>query len=161
LITIWPLACNLRNSTNHTYSHIADSTLKDVMTITKRSIVHNGKLLAVMGVHRSIVYLVICSSKRIVTVWPFFRQAGDEAGIFARMDRAKIITASTESVASGLRLARCPRVKLWPASPALFAYAATLASSAPSKGRATRCTVLGFTSNLVAILRRLMPPEPP
>jgi hypothetical protein len=82
----------------------------------------------------------------------FFRQAGDEAGIFARMDRAKTITASTESVASGLRLARCPRVKLWPASPALFAYAAALASSAPSKGRATR------TSNLAAVLRTLMPP---
>src|SRR5262249_14990932 len=42
----------------------------------------------------------------------------------------------------------------------LFAYAApaTLALSAPSKGRATRCTVLGFTSNLAAVLRTLMPP---
>src|SRR5262249_46096779 len=42
----------------------------------------------------------------------------------------------------------------------LFAYAAaaTLASSASSKGRAKRCTVLGFTSNLAAVLRTLMPP---
>src|SRR5262249_36377367 len=42
----------------------------------------------------------------------------------------------------------------------LFPYAgpATLALSAPSKGRATRCTVLGFTSNLAAVLRTLMPP---
>src|SRR5262249_56860714 len=41
----------------------------------------------------------------------------------------------------------------------LFAYAdaATLASSAPPKGRAMRCTVLGFTSNLAAVLRTLMP----
>src|SRR5215475_7330660 len=42
----------------------------------------------------------------------------------------------------------------------LFAWAgpATLACSAPSKGRAIRCTVLGFTSNLAAVLRTLMPP---
>ena len=40
----------------------------------------------------------------------------------------------------------------------LFAYAATLAPSAPSKGRLMRCTVLGFTSNLAAILRTLMLP---
>src|SRR4029453_8063996 len=33
---------------------------------------------------------------------------------------------------------------------------ATLA--APSKGWATRCTVLGFTANLAAVLRTLMPP---
>src|SRR5262249_40809360 len=33
-----------------------------------------------------------------------------------------------------------------------------LAFSAPSKGWATRCTVLGFTSNLAAVLRTLMPP---
>jgi len=40
----------------------------------------------------------------------------------------------------------------------LFAYAATLAPSAPPKGRVMRCTVLGFTSNLAAVLRTLMPP---
>src|SRR5260221_2182473 len=45
------------------------------------------------------------------------------------------------------------------ASPrALFAYAAALAPSASPKGRAIRCTVLGFTSNLAAVLRTLMPP---
>jgi hypothetical protein len=31
-------------------------------------------------------------------------------------------------------------------------------ASAPPKGRAMRCTVLGFTSNLAAVLRTLMPP---
>src|SRR5215813_635110 len=42
----------------------------------------------------------------------------------------------------------------------LFAKAApaTLALSAPSKGWATRCTVLGFTANLATVLRTLMPP---
>jgi hypothetical protein len=39
----------------------------------------------------------------------------------------------------------------------LFA-AAALAPSARPKGRAMRCTVLGFTSNLAAALRTLMPP---
>jgi hypothetical protein len=33
-----------------------------------------------------------------------------------------------------------------------------LAFSAPSKERAMRCTVLGFTSNLAAVFRMLMPP---
>ena len=36
--------------------------------------------------------------------------------------------------------------------------AATLAFSPPSKGRAMRCTVLGFTSNFAAVLCTLMPP---
>src|SRR5262249_61892641 len=31
-------------------------------------------------------------------------------------------------------------------------------ASAPPKARAMRCTVLGFTSNLAAVLRTLMPP---
>jgi hypothetical protein len=38
-----------------------------------------------------------------------------------------------------------------------YAPAATLACSASSKGRAMRCTVLGFTSNLAAVLRTLKP----
>jgi hypothetical protein len=40
----------------------------------------------------------------------------------------------------------------------LFAWpgTATFASSASSKGRAMRCTVLGFTLNLAAVLRTLM-----
>jgi hypothetical protein len=42
----------------------------------------------------------------------------------------------------------------------LFAYApaATLACAVSSKGWAMRCTVLGFTSNLAAVLRALIPP---
>src|SRR5262245_28643829 len=47
----------------------------------------------------------------------------------------------------------------WTLADHLFAYPATLACSAPpSKGWAMRCTVLGFTSNLAAVLRTLMPP---
>src|SRR5215470_17190950 len=38
----------------------------------------------------------------------------------------------------------------------LFAYAAP--ATLATKGRAMRCTVLGFTSNLAAVLRTLMPP---
>jgi hypothetical protein len=41
-----------------------------------------------------------------------------------------------------------------PQSPSPICLTATLASSVPAKGRATRCAVLGLTSNL----RTLMPP---
>src|SRR5258707_15537826 len=62
------------------------------------------------------------------------------------------------NLAPARRCLRHSRLFARAARSVLFAYAATLALSALPKGRAMRCTVLGFTSNLAAVLRTLMAP---